>query len=372
MKNKSTFKQAAHWVAKMFGYKADTKFGRMLWYILATCASIILLYIVINIAWGYYWDIYWKVQHKQWEKPTYCHDYWNHDLSPDVLYHEGNGDGYVYNKSIGRRTVTGLYWICKSENGDPWVCFSTGKKRGYFDINTGEVVIPALYEKAWVFSEDLACVMLDDKLGFINHEGEMVIENQFDYSPYIGNYCFHNGLCLMRSESGRMGMIDKLGAWAVDPIYTYIDRTTKGYWVVEDTCERKGLLDESGKTVLPCEFDAVYFDWQDENISVRTKDHIDQVFDVQGNLLNAFDYQEINGMEFPTAGYDDYGDQNYATAHCMMYRTSDYHCGLLDQSGKRLTAPLFTSITALGPDKYLCKGPAGSVILNDKGKEIGK
>lgn len=36
-------KKAARWVARMFGYKADTKFGRILWYVFATCACVLVL-----------------------------------------------------------------------------------------------------------------------------------------------------------------------------------------------------------------------------------------------------------------------------------------------------------------------------------------
>ena len=41
VKSSTTFgrgiKKAARWVARMFGYKAENKFARGLWYVFATC-----------------------------------------------------------------------------------------------------------------------------------------------------------------------------------------------------------------------------------------------------------------------------------------------------------------------------------------------
>ena len=36
-------KKAARWVAKMFGYKAENKFARCLWYVFATSAAVVAL-----------------------------------------------------------------------------------------------------------------------------------------------------------------------------------------------------------------------------------------------------------------------------------------------------------------------------------------
>ena len=170
----------------MFGYKADTKFGRILWYVFATCTCVLILYAAIECVWGYVMVAQWNREARLQQRPEYGHEYWNRELSYGIIYHEEYNDGYIYSKGIGQRTVTGISWIRESEDGDNLVCFKNGEQRGYFDLYTGESVIPAQYEKAWIFSEGLACVILDGKLGFIDHEGNMVIGNVFEYSPYIG------------------------------------------------------------------------------------------------------------------------------------------------------------------------------------------
>ena len=135
-------KQAARWVARMFGYKADTKFGRILWYVFATCACVLVLYVAIEIVWGYVTMVQWNREARLQQRPEYCHSYWNSSLSDDIIYHDEYDDGYIYNKQLGTRTVTGISWIRKSKDGDNLVCFKKGEHRGYFDLYTGEVVIP--------------------------------------------------------------------------------------------------------------------------------------------------------------------------------------------------------------------------------------
>ena len=41
--------QAARWVAKMFGYKAENKFARCVWYVFASAAAIVTLYVAIAL-----------------------------------------------------------------------------------------------------------------------------------------------------------------------------------------------------------------------------------------------------------------------------------------------------------------------------------
>ena len=51
---------------------------------------------------------------------------------------------------------------------DTLVCFSDGKKRGYFSKNTGKVIIEPKYVHAWVFSDGLASVEEDGYIKFFD------------------------------------------------------------------------------------------------------------------------------------------------------------------------------------------------------------
>ena len=356
----------------MFGYKANTKFGRILWYVFATCICILLLDAAIEIVWGYVNVAQRNKVAREQQRPEYCHDYWNHQLSYCIIYHEAYDDGYVYSEKLGRRTITGISWICESEDGDELVCFSNGKRRGYFDRYTGELAIQPKYEKAWVFSEGLACVMLEGKLGFIDHEGNMVIGNTFNYSPNIGIYCFHNGLCIMKGDNSLTGLIDKQGNWYVEPIYKYVNRVAKGCWEVKDTCNRYGLLDENGQTILPCEYSDVRICYDGSCIKVVTMDHVDQVFDFEGNMINACSFYEIDDIYYTVSDKYDECEHGLCVNKCLKYSTIDGYYGLMDRRGNMITLPIYTDIFAITVDRFLCKSPFGSVILDEKGNEVGE
>lgn len=78
------------------------------------------------------------------------------------------------------------------------------------------------FEEAFPFSEDLACVKIDELYGFIDNTGEFVIEPQYETSGY-----FVKGISIVKKD-GFFGVIDKNNKEIVPFIYedaqtTYID-----------------------------------------------------------------------------------------------------------------------------------------------------
>ena len=77
-------------------------------------------------------------------------------------------------------------------------------------------------------------------------------------------------------------------------------------------------------------------------------------------------------MEYSTDEYDEDGVLRLATANCLVYRSVDWYCGLMDKNGNIVTPPAYSSIEAIGPYRYHCEGPSGAVILDSKGNECGE
>lgn len=375
-KKKNAIRKAARWVARMFGYKAENKFARVVWYVLATSVTLVAVYVLVALSIVFFEemsDLHSSNQsRRKVNSPTYLHDYNNQYVSPYVIYHDGY-PGYLYNTTLGHRTATGIQWVCKSSDGDSLACFSTvgESKRGYFNRFTGEVVIPAQYEKAWIFSEGVACVYNKGVLRFINHKGNPAFDKTFPYTKCIDDYCFHHGLCLMSDDNGHMGLIGRDGEWKVNPDYSYICYESKGFWLIQDAEGHRGLLRANGEPFLPCEYDQVTVR-NTGYISVRLTTHLDMLLDSEGDVVNPCDFSEIEKLEYLTDEYDEYGARKSGTAHCMTYRSSDYHYGLMDRNGNMLTLPLYDQITAVSAGLYHCEGDEGSVLLDDKGRETGE
>lgn len=378
MKKDNSFKQAARWVARMFGYKAESRFGRVMWYVFFTSAAIVTLIVAVVLVTRVFKSVKEYHEARRYERmvnsSTYLHDYDNKYVSPYVIYHDYDYDncdskGYLFNTTIGRRTETGIQWICRSSDGDSLACYCKNDKRGYFNRFTGEVVVAPQYEKAWIFSEGLACVMENGMLHFIDHKGQKAIAMEYPYANYIYDYCFHNGLCEMLGDGGRVGLIDKQGNWVVDPIYNDMTYYSKGFWVVNDSDNNQGLLDANGQVLLPIEYDYISVRESDSCIFVHRFDYIEQVLDFNCNVINPCNIESVYYLEYTTDEYNEDGEVKKAVANCKTYRTYNTF-GLMDKNGKVITAPIYLNIKAIGPDRYHCWGSDGSLILDSKGNVI--
>jgi hypothetical protein len=65
------------------------------------------------------------------------------------------------------------------------------------------------------FSEDLAPFESDDKFGFLDTNGKVVIKAQYESVGY-----FKNGIAWAKTTDGKVGYMDKTGAWVIEPQFT--------------------------------------------------------------------------------------------------------------------------------------------------------
>ena len=365
-------KQAAVWVAKLFGYKEGTTFGKIVWRVFAFSASLTMLIIACVFTCALVCFIQDKIQVRKYRSVNYCHEYNNTYVSPYVIYHDAYDGGYIYNKTTGVRTISNVNMVCKSSDGDSLEFFVSNRKRGYFNRFTGELAISAQYDKAWVFSEGIACVYIDGVLTFIDHSGNAVMDRNFPYTERIDSYCFQNGLCAVMGDNELIGLIDKQGEWIVAPEYYYVCHEKSGFWKTEALDGKEGLLNAKGDELLTIGFYDIKIDSQKELIYARTLDHVDMIFDFDGKVVNASNYAGVMKLKYESNELDNDGYFKQAVANMMSYYTSGSNYGLIDHDGNLITKPEYYAITAISADRYLCEGPLGMVILNDKGEECKK
>lgn len=106
-------------------------------------------------------------------------------LSDNIAVHYYSGNTVrIYDAGAGKYVTPKLKWVSEAPWRDSLAVFcAKNDRRGFLNINTGEIVIDAVFEHAWVFSEGLAAVVEPDgKMGFIDASGEYVIAPEFDYS----------------------------------------------------------------------------------------------------------------------------------------------------------------------------------------------
>ena len=151
------------------------------------------------------------------------------------------------------------------------VCDYTGGEFyfGFLD-ESGKELVPLEYYDCLSFSEGLAAVCKDGKVGFINTAGELVIPMQYDYddSCFRGSdqYFFSEGLAsvCVRDETGELkfGFIDKTGTTVVEPIYDGTRFFSDGMAAVFERDAsgniRAGFINTAGELVIPVHLEAPF------------------------------------------------------------------------------------------------------------------
>ncbi len=376
--------QALGWFFGLFGYKRDGKFAKCVWGLFATSGSIVMaLFALALVCAGV------EVVYDRYYKPHYCdNEYCYHSeyINRDIYFHNTeDGKGYIYNKRTGEKLIRHIAWIAKPTDKDSLICFSNGKKRGYFSKNTGKVVIEPKYSHAWIFSEGLASVEEDGYIKFIDGTGKVVIDKKMAYIPDMEGYVFHGGYCVVDTDDGEQcGMMDKKGNIVLPLEYSSIHPTNDfKMWRLQKG-EKMAVLDSELKPVLPLTECSIYID--EGTIDVTLPDHTMRKYDMTGTLINDFyisgfrmlehEKEEIVYRKNTTVddGIEEELEEYYhpkATARLRAYVAGDGFEGLMTADGHAVTMPLYKDIEAIANDLYLCTSTNyDKVIVNGKGEIV--
>ena len=217
--------------------------------------------------------------------------------------------------------------------------FKKDEKYGYYNANTKEIVIPAMYENAWRFSEGLAGVIKDGQLGFINRKGETVFGFNHDYyKGRLREFIFHWGYCVASDSKGRCGVIDKTGKWVIQPLYESMDLACPEYAIV-----------------------SVHNGY---NMQV----------DFNGNILNPYVIEEVERLMYTKYERDNPDDdyKEYPTAF-YEYRVND-NAGLMNEKGHFITQPIYKKVEAIDDELFVgtLKGGISIVVIDGKGNVVNR
>ena len=283
--------------------------------------------------------------------------YWGDEsLSKNICVHYFHDNKYrVYNTYTGKYTTPKVNWISDVQENDSLAVYAIRNKRGFINTINGEIIIDAEqneYRKAWVFSEGLAAVLKDDKIGFINEKNEVVIPFQYEYTEdrnmYKHSYLFHNGHCAMANTKGKYGVIDNTGKWAIKPTYDEIWAPQDwGYRVIVND-GKYGILDSTCNIVYLVEYDNI-------NILsdgfILNKDGRKWQVDLSGNIIQPFIYDGTYYLNYPV-GYNENGDIQYAFADYLKYEVAGRY-GIMNRiTGQAITPAIYSDINMLSQEIF--------------------
>ena len=380
-------RQALGWFFGLFGYKRDGKFAKCVWGLFATSAAVIVTIIAVVLVCAAYQEFSDELGFNRHNcQSTSCYE--NELVGGSIYYHDSyEGKKYVYNAQTGEKTVKHVEWIARPLGKDSLVCFSDGKKRGYFNKNTGKVVIEPKYDHAWIFSEGLACVDEGGSLKFIDSTGKVVIDKGMTYRPYTIDYVFHDGYCIVMSEDAeKLGLMDKTGELVLPTAYDCLNKDDDtGLWSLR-IGDEMAVLDKDMKEVLPMAECSIFIG--EGTIDVAMPDHTMRKYDTEGNLIYDFYVSSVRTLEYEkdeicyrTRTHDEDGDEyavpfieEYhpkALARLRAYVAGGGYEGLMTAEGHVVTMPLYQDIDAIGPDLYLCTSTNyDKVVVNGRGEMV--
>lgn len=185
-----------------------------------------------------------------------------------------------------------------------------------------QVVIPAIYDETSCdcFSEGLAAVKLNDKYGYIDWKGTIVIPTVYEVA-----YSFVNNMAQVKSD-GKWGCIDRSGNTVIPMIYDYFSDFSEDLAVVRagDKCS---FIDVNGKKVFPIDFDEANGFYKGRaRVTYNGKKGI---IDKTGAFIVPAKYRDIESFEEGKAGV----------------RLND-KWGFIDENGKEIIPAIYDYVTS--------------------------
>lgn len=307
-------------------------------------------------------------------------------ISADIVVREyRNSTCRVYNKRTEQYTTPRLRWVAGTPERDSITVFCDKRGyRGFLNVNTGEIVIPAQYGKAWQFSEGLAAVEYGKKqLGFINHDNELVIEDIPHESGFF-DYVFKNGTCVILTwvngdqvysiysskTLGKIGEYD--GINHLDRGGYKIVRNEEGYW----------LLDRYYNRVFNEPYEELEEAYYIDGVFV-VHNGVKQLWGYDGTVLEPFVIDGTKRLTYAVDLTDPYYDsdgfyydqkiESEIEPDLVAYRAGSF-MGLMNaNTGEIITPAIYGDITMISKDLLraeLNNHNEESVILDRNGKPV--
>ena len=320
-------------------------------------------------------SVVWEQKNDHYGKDAHC---WDRSLSENICVHVFSyGNARVYDRKAKKYVTPRLEWVASTPDKDSLTVFcDKNGKRGYLNVNTGKIAIEGRYEHAWIFSEGLAAVVEPDgKMGFIDGNGEYVIDPEIDYID-SHDYVFKHGVCCIENSDGYQGLLSREGKWVLPQEYSWIDYVAETDMFIPTKDGKDGLIKNGGfEWVYPVEYDDI--SWTDAPTGhgfILYKDFRSWHVAMDGTVIDEFlvdDTQELRYMiKYNSDAADEYAISDKVVSF-KVYRL----WGVMDkQTGKVLIPAKYGNVEMVSKDIIKCSLEADQyddcVLYDLTGKKI--
>ena len=223
---------------------------------------------------------------------------------------------------------------------------SNNDKYGFID-KTGEVVINPRFDQAGPFYDGLARVSINNKYGYINKRGDLVVDFQFDHvTDFLEGQA---GVCVNDesfSQGLRCGIINKEGEIKKELATDFLNISLQQGltpFLDYDTKENKkgsgdwGFKDANNKIVIPPQFEAAY-GFSEGLAMVLNADNKYGFIDETGKIIIEPQY-EVCG-----SGGNGFFKEGLAIVATSSEEAGRGKCGVIDKEGNWVVKPTFKHV----------------------------
>lgn len=163
----------------------------------------------------------------------------------------------------------------KHSNGNYW---------GFMDLHGNEVIAPR-FDNVSSFSEGICNVFLNGKRGYINKNGQIIGNLDFDHMGSLNSFDFKDGYAIVMVNK-LLGTVNTNSETIIPIKYKRLQRQDNGLLLAQDTLYQFGFLNADGKEVIPLKYVSVEnFKNGFSRVSIRNKKQelVTGYIDAEGN-----------------------------------------------------------------------------------------
>lgn len=189
------------------------------------------------------------------------------EIYTEEVYHEDSGDTQVTAVETETSIVLDYDYIYEAED-DGWRKVRNDDKYGFINKN-GKLVVPVKYDYIYNLEDNgWRKVEVNDKYGFIGGNGKEIVKPKYDYiySPE------DNGWRKVELKD-KYGFINSSGTEVVPAKYDYIYGPEDNGWRKVEVNDKKGYINADGTEIIPAVYDYMY-SWSGGLLKVEKDDKV--------------------------------------------------------------------------------------------------
>lgn len=206
------------------------------------------------------------------------------------------------------------------------------------------------------YDSGLLVAMKEDKFGYVNAYGNVVIDFLYDYAEaFVGDVAI---VGVKKGKDYWYGLINRSGKEVLRPIYDEIMISENGFITISNS-GLYGYANKNGKTVVDRKY---------RYASQFKGDHAIIAKENNGQILYGILNKEGKEVIAPKYNGIFFFDGEYATV--LRIKNGDYYCGMVDKQGNLVIDTIYEAIMNRSENFYLVKKDGKYGFLNQSAKEF--